>query len=560
MATVIDELVVRLGLDNKQFKRGQEEMGRDLDRTKKRAEKVGKDVESSGRRAAEFFGQMERAALKFFTVFTAGRGFVNFTQQVVTTGANIARLSRNLGLSTDTLSRWGDAVAKNGGSVEGFQGTIRTLSKALTDFNTTGTSNMLPLFNMLGISLVDGAGKAKQLDEVLMDLGAGFKRRYSNRADAFNIAQQFGIDEGTFNLLMKSQAEIRKELAAQKGLTTQQATEAEKAERKWLDVQSRIEAVTRELVYKLLPAIEKLANVMAQFAEVSVPVLTTVVDWLGKAHDATGGWSSALLAVLATLRILGGVSIGGLLGQLAKAAGLASKIGGGLALLFHSEGLNEGEAERMAQMRKQYEHDRQPGSVVGGQVVPGVIPPRDSGAPAVSGGTTRGARNNNPGNLEFRGQAGAAPEPGSGRFAKFQTMSQGVAALGRQLQLYGARGVNTLRGIISKWAPGHENDTGAYIRRMAQMTGLRPDQQLNLNDAGTLGLLIRGISTVENGRNVIARGDMLAGLQQLRERPAKGTPPISIGQITINTDSKDGEGLARDFRAALLRQADTGLR
>lgn len=551
MATVIDELVVKLGLDAKEFKRGQDDIGRGLDRTKKRVEKTGKDIQESGKRAAEFFGQMERAALKFFTVFTAGRGFVNFTQQVVSTGANIARLSRNLGLSTDTISRWGDAVAKNGGSAEGFQGTIRGLSKALTDFNTTGNSSMLPLFNMLGISLVDSEGKAKQLDQVLMDLGEGFKRRYTNRSDAFNVAQQFGIDEGTFNLLMKSQAQIRKELAAQKGLTTQQATEAEKAERKWLDVQARIEAVTRELVYKLLPAIEKLAEYTAKFAEVAVPIMSNIVDWLTQAHDVTGGWSTALLAVLGTLRILGGVTIGGLISQLAKAAGFATKIGGGLALLFHSEGLNEGEDERMRKMQEEYRRS---------QGLPPSTSANTPSEPTKSGGTTRGARNNNPGNLEFRGQPGAVPESGSGRFAKFQSMSQGVAALGRQLQLYGARGVNTLREIIAKWAPGHENDTGAYIRRMSQMTGLSPDQQLNLNDAGTLGLLIRGISTVENGRNVIARGDMLAGLQQLRERPAQGQPPISIGQITINSNSKDGEGLARDFRAALLRQADTGLR
>lgn len=564
MPTVIDELVVRLGLDNKQFKRGQAEMGRDLDRTKQRAEKVGRDVEQSGKRAAEFFGQMERAALKFFTVFTVGRGFTQFTQSVISTGANISRLSRNLGLSTDTLSRWGDAVAKNGGSVEGFQGTIRTLSKAVTEFNTTGTSSMLPLFNMLGISLVDSEGKAKQLDTVLADLGEGFKRRYANRSDAFNIAQQFGIDEGTFNLLMKSQAEIRKELAAQKGLNDQQAKAAERAERKWLDVQTRIEATTRELVYKLLPAIEKLADAMAKFAEVSVPVLVNVVDWLGKAHDLTGGWSTALLGVLATLRLIGGVSLASLIAQLGKAGaavgattaagagaaagGIMGRLGAGIAMLFASEGLNAGEDERMAALREQYQHDNAPGSVVGGQIVGGAA------------ARTRGARNNNPGNLEFHGQAGATREAGSGRFAKFGSMAQGVAALGRQLQLYGSRGVNTLRGIISRYAPGHENDTASYIRTVSRMTGFGADQQLNLNDAGTLGLLIRGISTVENGSNIVGREDMLAGLKQLRERPAQGAAPISIGQVTIHTQSTDAEGIARDFRAALIRQADMGMR
>lgn len=555
MPTIIDELVVRLGLDNKPFKRGQQEMGRDLDRTKKQADKTARDIEASGKRAAEFFGQMERAALKFFTVFTVGRGFVNFTQSVVSTGANIARLSRNLGLSADSISRWGDAVSKNGGTAEGFQGTIRGLSKALTEFKTTGTSSMLPFFNQLGISLDDGTGRVKELDVLLGDIGERLKSRYGSREDAFNIAQQYGIDEGTFNLLMKSRAQISKELKEQKGLTDQQAKAAENAERKWLDVQSRIEAATRELVYKLLPAIEKLADAMAKFAEVSIPALTSVVDWLYRAHDLTGGWSTALLGVLATLRLIGGVSLASLVGQLGKvgaavgasgaaAAGgssaLGSRVLGGIGMLFASQGLNEGEDERMAALREQYA--------------------REQGAPASSGAKTRGARNNNPGNLEYHGQAGASPEPGSGRFARFQTMSQGVAALGRQLQLYGSRGVNTLRGIISKYAPASENNTGAYVGTVSKLTGFSPDQKLNLNDAGTLGLLIRGISSVENGSNVIARDDLLSGLNQLRQRPAQGAAPISIGQITINTQSGDAQGIARDIRAALVRQADMGMR
>ena len=544
MATVIDELVVKLGLDPKEFQKGANIIVVQLDKTKEKARKTGKDMESSGKRAAEFFGQMERAALKFFSVFTVGRGFVNFTQSVVSTGANIARLSRNLGLSADSISRWGDAVAKNGGTAEGFQGTIRGLSKAITDFKTTGTSSMLPFFNQLGISLDDGTGRVKELDVLLGDIGERLKTRYGNREDAFNIAQQYGIDEGTFNLLMKSRDQISKELREQKGLTDQQATAAEKAERKWLDVQSRIESVTRELVYKLLPAIEKLTELMAKFSEVAVPALTNVVGWLGRAHDLTGGWSTALLGVLATLRLIGGVSLASLIGQLGKVGAAVGASGaaaaGGIGMLFASQGLNEGEDERMAALREQYA--------------------REQGAPTSSGAKTRGARNNNPGNLEYHGQAGATPEPGSGRFARFQTMAQGVAALGRQLQRYGSRGVNTLRGIISKYAPASENNTGAYVGTVSKLTGFSPDQQLNLNDAGTLGLLIRGISSVENGSNVIARDDLLSGLNQLRQRPAQGAAPISIGQITINTQSGDAQGIARDIRAALVRQADMGMR
>lgn len=574
MPTVIDELVVKLGLDAKNFQRGQADLDKGLNRTRKGADKTARDVEQSGKRAAEFFGQMERAALKFFAVFTLGRGFVDFTRTVVATGANLSRLSRNIGLSTDTLSRWGDAVRKNGGSAEGFQSTLQTISSAITDIKVKGDSSLIPFFQVLGVSLDDGTGKAKKLDALLLDVGEGLRSRFPNREDAFNFARQFGLDEGTINLLMQGRAEVNKMLAQQKGFSATQAKAAEDAERRWLDVQSRIESVTRELVIKLLPAIEKLAGAMAKFAEVSVPALTTAVDWFSKLHDATGGVSTALIGILATLRLIGGVS---LLGAAAQVTGVGSAAAaatgmlrgmlgrmGALGLFFGGPGLGNsdraGVAEQYGEKLTQEEADEFERT--------GRLPDRlktwspIKGAPSASSGgrVPRGIRNNNPGNLEFRGQRGAAPEAGSGRFAAFGTMAEGVAALGRQLQLYGKRGADTLREIIGKWAPSNENDTGAYISRMQKLTGFSADQPLNMNDAGTMALLIRGITSVENGSNFVGRNDLLEGLQQLRAAPAAGAQPISIGQITIVTQSTDAQGIARDVRQALVRQADTGMR
>lgn len=57
----------------------------------------------------------------------------------------------------------------------------------------------------------------------------------------------------------------------------------------------------------------------------------------------------------------------------------------------------------------------------------------DIAGPSGSGGSLpRGIRNNNPGNLNFAGQRGASLEGGpGGRFATFDTMDEGVAALYR---------------------------------------------------------------------------------------------------------------------------------
>lgn len=89
--------------------------------------------------------------------------------------------------------------------------------------------------------------------------------------------------------------------------------------------------------------------------------------------------------------------------------------------------------------------------------------------------TKRGERNNNPGNLNFAGQAGASLERPGGRFARFETAFDGLRALARQLMLYAGRGINSVEKIISTWAPASDNNnTTAYIRAVSQRLGVDP--------------------------------------------------------------------------------------
>lgn len=84
----------------------------------------------------------------------------------------------------------------------------------------------------------------------------------------------------------------------------------------------------------------------------------------------------------------------------------------------------------------------------------------------------RGIRNNNPGNIEdntaFLGMVGS-----DGRFAIYETPFYGIRAMGRQLKLYRDRDrINTVAGIISKWAPPNENNTDNYIRFVSERAGV----------------------------------------------------------------------------------------
>jgi hypothetical protein len=91
-----------------------------------------------------------------------------------------------------------------------------------------------------------------------------------------------------------------------------------------------------------------------------------------------------------------------------------------------------------------------------------------------------GTRNNNPGNLRYAHQFGATE--GANGFAVFDTMQHGIEAQREQLKLYGARGNDTLSGMISTYAPSSENNTQAYIDDVSKRTGFDPSQHLDLND------------------------------------------------------------------------------
>ena len=102
---------------------------------------------------------------------------------------------------------------------------------------------------------------------------------------------------------------------------------------------------------------------------------------------------------------------------------------------------------------------------------------------------------NNPGNLRSWGKM-----PIQGGFAVFPTTEAGLSAMGKQLQLYGKRGKNTISDIISTYAPSSENNTQAYIDHVSKRTGFNPNQRLDLNDTETLAKLMSAMTKHENNK------------------------------------------------------------
>ena len=116
--------------------------------------------------------------------------------------------------------------------------------------------------------------------------------------------------------------------------------------------------------------------------------------------------------------------------------------------------------------------------------------------------TPRGLRNNNPGNLRrskdnWQGLAANQTEP---EFFRFTDMAYGYRALMKTLQNYRRLyGLQTIRQLITRWAPPTENDTEAYIRAVCRELQVPDTSAPDLDDKGSLCALAAAISRVENG-------------------------------------------------------------
>lgn len=130
------------------------------------------------------------------------------------------------------------------------------------------------------------------------------------------------------------------------------------------------------------------------------------------------------------------------------------------------------------------------------------------GAVAISYKKPRGLRNNNPGNIRISSTdwKGKVPlgQNSDGEFEQFTHIVYGVRALIKNLTTWISRGQNTISSLINTWAPGHENNTPAYIKSVSKQTGLWEYQQLT-GDKDTLYKLSKAIALHENGVDIITK-------------------------------------------------------
>jgi hypothetical protein len=208
--TIIDSLVVELGLDPAKFTKGQQEA---LDAARKLEEqtlKSGKNIEHSSQRSGDAIAGIRRQALELFAVFTGGKGVVDFSTNLTHANAALGRLERNIGQSAATISKWQGAARIFGGDAAQMAQSFTSMSDAFAGWKIGLVSPVIA--DLRAVSTAGGKviDVNKGVEQSFLDLSENLKAIHDrDPAQAGLLGRKLGIDPAFYDLLIQGPAKMQ---------------------------------------------------------------------------------------------------------------------------------------------------------------------------------------------------------------------------------------------------------------------------------------------------------------------------------------------------------------
>jgi hypothetical protein len=318
MATIIDALVVKLGLDSsdlskstpaatKQLK-GLEEQGA---KTEGSVKKVG----TTSKESASGIGELSAGVKTLLVALGAASVAVGaFVESMVGSAAAVDRLSKNINVNAGEITAWGNAAEELGGKASGLQASLSLLSKAQTQISVTGESSLVPYLNFLGVSMADAGGHARKVTDVLADLASAAEGK--DRPTMHNIFAEMGITEDTINLLLLGRKELDISLKHQAEYAEkmkQFSGEGSKLQKSLVDIKQQFTLLGLTLLQQAAPAFEKILSWVQELNptfERFIGYLSDLGGWAQRNADFLKLLAGAFAIVVFPVAALGAAIIG----------------------------------------------------------------------------------------------------------------------------------------------------------------------------------------------------------------------------------------------------------
>jgi hypothetical protein len=313
--TVIDSLVVELGIDPAKFTKGQRDALDSFKKTQGEFDRRLKDLEESGKRAGNSFGSITTAAEGLFSVL-AGAGMAAYARDTMNSAAATGRMATNIGVATDELSTFGRMLERNGGNAESAMASMKGFTDQVSRLKYLGQGSQ-ELMTFMGTINAPIGSNALQTYMKFVE----WAEKHRNDPQLVNtIGQMGGLDQSAINEALKGIAQVRKDWENAKvgALTPEQAEAMQRMQEAWKSLDQSISMVGRDLVVDVEPAFTAVAKGVSGWVEGN-----------RKLADTLGGVLTAITAFTAlrpaawVLRLLGLEGMAAAAGPVGVAGALA---------------------------------------------------------------------------------------------------------------------------------------------------------------------------------------------------------------------------------------------
>lgn len=262
MATVIDALIVTLGLDASGFKKGKSEVSEGLDQTKKKAESTAKDMEVYGKKASSFFTSIGKSMLALAGVALSANGVKNFINDTTKSLVDLGVQASAIDTSAKSLDGWVKSAEAVGSTASAMSSNLQKFQSSISQFNSgfgaDDTLNTLFAFSAQTNTKFDTNQNASQIMKYLAE-----NWNKLNKDQQKYYGQRLGLDNATVQSLSSGKMlELQRSF---EGTSKQTDALTEKARRlleQFVRVRQSWESTSLTLYEKLLPAVWKIIDAL----------------------------------------------------------------------------------------------------------------------------------------------------------------------------------------------------------------------------------------------------------------------------------------------------------
>lgn len=459
----------------------------------KKTEMSWKNISKYARETTRNIGDNVKTLMKWTSIGTVVSGLVGGTSLFGIdrlAGAAGAGRRASLGLGIGYAQR--QAFNLNYGRVVDSEGLLSGVNEALNDVTKRRT--------LYGAGLSEGDIRGKDTGSVALMLVNKLKD-IADRTPANQLQQaisargldQFASLQDMVRLRNTSRGELG-EYASHYGRDVGQLAVSEDTQKRWADLDVQLGRAGNKIENVLVRGLEKLVDPLNQLSDSVSDTISTFLEgpplkeWISELGEGIKTFATYLgsddfkTGVKTFLGDVGKLASGihWIIGMLPSAA-TAGAVGGAAAGFALGGPVGALVGGTLGGMAGAIEANK-PGTGTSGL---GTVQ-------AINANRMRGG-NHNPGNLRVPGSKTA--------FQRFGSDAEGVQAMARQLMLYEDRDkLDTISGIVSKYAPSNENNTAAYIKAVSQRTGFGADQKLNLHDKEALASVLAAMLKQENAK------------------------------------------------------------